>query len=130
MASKDHVMTGVKQGFAQAGHGRRDFMSKPAKDDWIVYYSPKDKFEEGEIYQKFTAIGKITDDEPYQPNARKGFKAYRRNVAYITCQDAPIRPLISELSFIKNKERWGLYLLSGFREISQADFDLVKKAMV
>ncbi len=46
-ASGDHVKKGVKKGFAQAGHGRKNFISKPSKGDWIVYYSSKDKFENG-----------------------------------------------------------------------------------
>lgn len=106
-ASKDHVASGVKKGFAQAGHGRKDFMSKPSKGDWIVYYSSKDKFEQGKTYQKFTAIGIIDDDEPYQPKTENNFKPYRRNVNYKKCTEADIRPLLEELAFIKNKKRWG-----------------------
>lgn len=129
-ASKDHVLTGVEKGIAQAGHGRKDFISKPSKGDWIVYYSSKDKFEDGEPYQKFTAIGKVTDDEPYQPNTKGDFKPYRRNVEYKKCEEADIRPVIKDLSFIKNKKRWGFYLISGFREIPEHDFNVIKKAMI
>lgn len=129
-ASKDHVLTGVKQGIAQAGHGSKDFMSKPSKGDWIVYYSSKDKFEDGKTYQKFTAIGQISDDEPYQPDTQKKFKPYRRNADYKVCHEAEIRPLIEKLSFLKNKKRWGFYLMSGFKEISKDDFEVIKHAML
>lgn len=81
-ASKDHVLAGVQGGFAQAGHGRKDLMSKPSKEDWIIYYSSKDKFESGAPLQKFTAIGQITDTEPYQQNDNNNFKPYRRNIDY------------------------------------------------
>lgn len=128
-ASKDHVSKGVGQGIAQAGHGRKDFMTNPSKGDWIVYYSSKDKFEDGKAYQKFTAIGQITDDEPYQPDTQKKFKPYRRNADYKVCHETEIRPLIENLSFIKNKKRWGFYLISGFREISKEDFEVIKHAM-
>lgn len=70
-ASKDHVLSGIKQGIAQAGHGHKDFISKSSKGDQIVYYSSKDKFEDGKAYQKFTAIGQITNDKPYQPDIKK-----------------------------------------------------------
>jgi hypothetical protein len=73
-ASKDHILLGINQGIAQAGHGRKDFISKSSKGDWIVYYSSKDAFKDGKAYQKFTAIGKITDDESYQPDTRKKFR--------------------------------------------------------
>lgn len=129
IASKDHVLSGVKQEIAQAGHGRKDFISKPSKGDWIVYYSPKDKFEDGKSYQKFTAIGQITDDEPYQTDTQNKFKPYRRNVDYKASLEAEIRPLIENLSFIKNKKRWGIYLINGFREIPKEDFEVIKHAM-
>ncbi len=68
-ASRDHVLKGVEGGFAQAGNGRKDLMSKPSKGDWIAFYSAKDKFENGKPLQKFTAIGQLVDEEPYQPDA-------------------------------------------------------------
>jgi predicted RNA-binding protein len=128
-ASRDHVLKGVEGDFAQAGHGRKDLISKPSKDDWIVYYSAKDKFENGKPLQKFTVIGRVADDRPYQPDARSNFKPYRRAVEYEKRDEAEIRPLIEQLSFIKNKKRWGFYLMSGFREISKADFEVIRKAM-
>jgi len=128
-ASRDHVMTGVKGGFAQAGHGRKDLMSKPAKGDMIVYYSAKDIFEGGKPFQKFTAIGVVTDEEPYQPDANNTFKPYRRNVQYKKAQEADIRPLLDKLGFIKNKAKWGFYLMGGFRELSKEDFEVVEGAM-
>ncbi|MBA2406952.1 MAG: EVE domain-containing protein, partial [Chitinophagales bacterium] len=81
-ASRDHVLKGVKDGFAQAGHGRKDFISKPLKGDWVVFYSSKDKFENGKPLQKFTAIGQVVDEEPYQPTTNGSFKPYRRNVEF------------------------------------------------
>lgn len=128
-ASKDHVLKGVEGGFAQAGHGRKDLMSKPSKGDRVVYYSSKDEFENGTPLQTFTAIGEIIDNEPYQPNTSSKFKPYRRDVKYGKSVDAEMRPLIEKLSFIKNKKRWGFYLISGFREISKDDFEIIQQAM-
>lgn len=31
--------------------------------------------------------------------------------------------------FIKNKKCWGFYLMSGFKEISKHDFEVIKHAM-
>lgn len=100
-ASKDHVTKGVAGGFAQAGHGRKDLLSRLSKGDWIVYYSSKDTFENGLLLQKFTALGKISDEEPYQATATKSFKPFRRNVDYKKTKEAEIRPLLERLSFIK-----------------------------
>lgn len=48
-ASMDHVTKGAEGSFAQAGHGRKDLISKPSKGDWVIYYSSKDKFENGNL---------------------------------------------------------------------------------
>lgn len=63
------------------------------------------------------------------PNTHSNFKPYRRDVKYNKNREADIRPLVEELSFIKNKKRWGFYLISGFREISKDDFNVIKHAM-
>jgi predicted RNA-binding protein len=128
-ASRDHVLKGVEGGFAQAGHGRKDFISKPSKGDWVVFYSSKDEFENGKPLQKFTAIGQVVDEEPYQPTASGNFKPYRRNIEFKNSQEVEIRPLLEHLTFIKNKKKWGFYLISGFREISKEDFNVIKTAM-
>lgn len=129
VASKDHVANGVKLGIAQAGHGRRDYLDRVSKGDWIVYYSSKDKFDDGKAYRKFTAIGQVKDVKPYQPDTKADFKPYRRNVDYKESAEADIQPLIEHLDFIKNKKRWGFSFIGGFREISEHDFEIIKHAM-
>ena len=128
-ASRDHVLKGVEGGFAQAGHGRKDLMGKPSKGDWPVFYSAKDTLEKGKPLQKFTAIGQVIDEEPYQPDANGNFKPYRRNVEFKKAAETEIRPLLEQLSFIKNKKSWGFYLISGFCEIPEDDFNVIKSAM-
>ncbi|WP_462266896.1 EVE domain-containing protein [Mucilaginibacter sp.] len=63
--SCDHVLKGVADGFAQAGHERKDLMGKPSKRGWIVFYSAKDGYEAGNPLQKLTALGQVTGEEPY-----------------------------------------------------------------
>lgn len=79
--------------------------------------------------QKFTAIGQVIDEEPYQPGKQKNLKPYRRNVLFKDCHEADIRPLLEHLSFINNKKKWGFYLISGFREISKEDFEVIEHTM-
>lgn len=128
-ASRDHVLKGVKGGFAQAGHGRKEFISQLSKNDWVVFYSSKDTFENGKPLQKFTALGKVVDEEPYQPGDGADFTPYRRNVKFMQVEETEIRPLLENLAFIRNKKKWGFYLISGFREISEDDFNVIKNAM-
>ena len=129
-ASKEHVLKGKERGFAQVDHGKKEFISKPVKDDWIIYYSSKDKLEDGKPLQKFTAIGNILDVESYQPETHSNFKPFRRKAHYFENREADIRPLTDKLNFIKNKKKWGFYLISGFREINKDDFNVIKNAMM
>ena len=100
------------------------------KGDGIIYYSAKDKMDGGKPLQLFTAIGHVIDDKPYNVQVSDTFKPYRRDVKYLKSKTADIRPLIKQLSFIKNKKKWGFYLMSGFAEIPKEDFELIRAAMV
>ena len=82
VASKDHVTKGKENGFAQAGHGKKTQLDKLKKNDWIIYYSSKDKYEDGKAYQKFTAIGQVIDNEPYQVSVNSDFEPWRRNIEF------------------------------------------------
>ncbi len=120
----------MKGGFTQANHGKPHMLKRLKQGDWIVFYSPKTKYEDGEPLQAFTAIGQVKDDELYQVEMSEGFVPWRRNVDFKECQETPIRPLIDELSFIQDKQRWGYKFRFGMFEIPEEDFELIKSAMI
>ena len=78
--SRDHVQRGVAGGFTQANHGKPNLLRRMARGDWLVFYSPKTHYPEGEPLQAFTAIGQVSDDEPYQAEMAPDFYPWRRNV--------------------------------------------------
>lgn len=129
-ASRDHVQKGAENGFAQAGHGKQTRLKKLEKGDWIIYYSSKLKMNDSNPYQKFTAVGQITDGEVFQVEVSDTFKPWRIKADFAKAKDLEIRPLIEKLEFIKNKKKWGFSLMSGFVEIPKADFDLIFNFMV
>src|SRR5690349_25054818 len=63
--SRDHVERGVRGRFTQANHGKPHMLRRMAKGDWIVFYSPKTVYPEGEPLQDFTAIGHVVVCEHY-----------------------------------------------------------------
>jgi hypothetical protein len=73
VASRQHVRTAVKGGFAQFGHGKPGPAKRPAKGDWITYYSPKEKLGEPAPCQRFVAIGQFLDAAPRQVTQTPGF---------------------------------------------------------
>jgi hypothetical protein len=129
VVSREHVMVGVAGGFTQADHGRAARLQLLAKGDGIVFYSPRTEFEGGKPLQVFTAIGRITDDEPFQVAMSASFHPWRRQVQFFECVEAPIRPLIESLAFIEDKTRWGFPFRRGLFEIDRADFAVIATAM-
>lgn len=100
-----------------------------ATGDWIVYYSAKVSLERDELCQQFTALGQIVGAVPYLFEMSPTFAPYRRDVTFSKCNDAPIRPLLGELSFIKDTTRWGYAFRFGHFEIQRDDFERIALAM-
>jgi hypothetical protein len=127
--SRDHVLQGVRGRFTQANHGKPHMLRRMAKDDWLVFYSPKTALEGGEPLQAFTAIGQVVDDEPYQVEMTADFHPFRRNVDFLPCKETAIRPLIEDLHFIEDKKRWGYKFRFGVFKIDDHDLDLIRRNM-
>jgi predicted RNA-binding protein len=127
--SKDHVQVGVAGGFTQAGHGKNTGLKRLSKGDFIIFYSPKTSLKDGEPLQSFTAISTVDDDAPYQTEMTPDFHPWRRNVKFLACQEAGIKPLLDALSFIKDKARWGYPFRMGLFEISKEDAEVIAAAM-
>ena len=127
--SFDHLKRGIEGGFTQANHGKAINIKKLSKEDMIVFYSPKTKFENGEPLQKFTAIGIIADTEPYQVEMTQTFHPWRRNVKFLKCRQAPVHDLIDSLEFIKDKKKWGFPFRRSLFTIAEKDFKLISNAM-
>jgi len=130
VASKNHVMSGVRAGIAQANHGKAAPLKRMNVGDGILYYSPKVEFEGNEKLQAFTAIGYVMGEFVYPFDMGGGFIPYRRDVKYLECVDVPIQPLIPTLAFIENKTSWGHLFRFGFFEIPKGDFDLIASQML
>jgi hypothetical protein len=127
--SRDHVQRGVEGGFTQAGHGKASGLRRLSAGDWLAFYSPKTSLQHGQPLHAFTAIGRVADNELYQVEIAPGFVPWRRNVEFFNCVETPIGPLVDQLSFIKNKQRWGYVFRFGLFEIPHDDLDLIKRAM-
>ena len=129
VASKDHVMLGVEGGFCQLCHGKAQPLKATRPGDRIVYYSPRTEIRGGATIQGFTAIGVIEAGEPYKFDMGGGFVPYRKNVAFFPAHDAPIKPLLDQLSFTKGKKSWGYAFRRGVIEITAEDYALIADAM-
>ena len=130
VASKDHVQNGMRNGIAQANHGKAAPLKRMKVGDGVLYYSPKIEFSGNEKLQAFTAIGKVAGDTIYPFDMGGGFIPHRRDVEYFDCVETPIQPLIPTLTFIEDKQIWGYLFRFGFLEIPKVDFDLIAGRML
>jgi predicted RNA-binding protein len=129
VASRQHVLIGVAGGFAQLCHGKERPLKRMSKNDWIIYYSPQEILGEKTPCQRFTAIGEVSSDEVYQVEMAPGFIPFRRDIRFSRAKEIPIRPLIDQLSFIKDKKQWGYVFRFGHLQIPETDFRLIAEAM-
>ncbi len=130
VASRDHVLTGVRQGIAQSNHGKASALRRMHRGDGIIYYSPKEVFGEPTPCRRFTAIGYVADDALFQVDMGDGFEPFRRRVDYKTCREVDVVPLVPDLTFIKNKSSWGYVFRFGTLEVPEEDFERIARLML
>ena len=137
VVSRDHVQIGVRLGIAQLNHGLKGTIGRLNASDGLIYYSPKTSYPDGEPLREFTAIGRVADDDVFQPSdgtlitssSGESYRPWRRRVDYdLDAVPVPIRPLTGmlELTAIPN---WGYALRRGLVELSRYDFDLIQAQM-
>lgn len=129
VASRDHVRVAVSRGFCQLNHGREAPLRRLSPGDGIVYYSARDRRQDGDPVQAFTAIGEVLDTDVYAATVSDTFRPYRRDVRYFDAIEAPIRPLLPDLSFAGANTGWGLILRRGSFEIDATDYHIIARAM-
>ena len=130
VACKEHVENGVKLGVCQFCHGKSTPAKRLSHGDFVIYYSSKITMAGSDLYQKFTAIGEVIDDAPYQVDMGDGFKPFRRKINYFEANHIDIKPIVPLLPFIKNKNSWGYVFRYGFLEIDQESFEIIAGGML
>lgn len=129
VVSRSHVQRGVAGGFIQLNHGKQAPVRRLKQGDAIALYSPRTAYPDGATLQAFTALATVTTGDVYQVEMSPDFKPWRVDVDFLTVREAPIRPLIERLSFIRDKAHWGAAFRFGQLRVPEADFALIAQAM-
>ncbi len=129
VASREHVLKGVMGGFAQVCHGKIGPLQRMHMGDKIIYYSPSHTFQGKDRCQCFTAIGEIISEKPYSFQMSEDFIPWRVDVKFQPCHEAPLLQLVDDLSFIKDKKRYGYPFRFGCFEISAVDYQKIANKM-
>ncbi|WP_324678242.1 EVE domain-containing protein [Hymenobacter sp. GOD-10R] len=120
----------MQQGIVQANHGKAAPLRRMQPGDGIVVYAPKLVYGEPTLCQRFVALGVVTDEPIYQATVGEDFHPFRRKARYEAVIETSIQPLLASLGFITNKAQWGYPFRFGCVEISQSNFDLIRRHML
>ena len=126
--SREHVLIGVKGGFAMVNHGKLPPLQRLHPGDGFVFYSPKTAWPDGAPLKAFTAIGWVRDKPPYPDQMATGQIGYRRDIDWMAATETPIQSLSDGLEFTRGN--WGMLARRGLFEISGADFQTIRAAMM
>jgi EVE domain len=129
VASADHVAIGRAGGFIQVGHGKRAPLARIHSGDRVALYSPAQQVGARTPLQAFTALGVVRDGEPYEADMGNGFMPFRRDVAFVQADAAPIRPLLDALGFAQPRASWGAKFRYGLFTVSDDDLRVIARAM-
>ena len=131
VASAEHARRGRDGGFAQLGHGKHVAVKALRKDDWIVYYSPREFMGSGETVQAFTTIGRVTSEAPYRVEQAMGFNPYRVDMHYLkNARPVPIKTLLNELRLTRDLvSSWGIVMRGPKRKLDEQDMRRIADAM-
>ncbi len=64
VVSREHARRGVTGGFVMANHGKRAPLTRMARGDGILVYSPTTTYPRGDPVRAVTVVGQVTGDEP------------------------------------------------------------------
>ncbi|RUS46752.1 EVE domain-containing protein [Cohnella sp. AR92] len=129
VVSAAHVKLGVSGGYAQLCHGKSAPLRRMRAGDWLIYYSPRSSYPDGEPLRAFTAIGQVVDERVYEYRMSESFVPFRRDIRYTRCKEVQIGGLLDRLSFTRGQRNWGYPFRTGHFEISREDYRTIAEAM-
>jgi len=132
VASAEHALRGRDHqplGFMQVCHGKRAPLARVQPGDIVAYYAPAQTLGGKDRLQSFVSLGVVQAGSPYAHDMGGGFVPYRRDVRYVSTSPAAILPLLDELEFVEDRQRWGYKFRFGLFEIKQADMQRIAQAM-
>jgi hypothetical protein len=129
VAPRDHAAQGVANGFVELTYGRAEPLARLSPGDGLLVYSPRESAPNGEPLQAFTAVGHVGDGPIFEAPIAASAPIFRRPARWLEASPAAIRPLLDDLSFVRNKAHWGAAFRFGMLRVPRADFVAIAAAM-
>jgi len=135
--SQDNLKATLEHNQIGLPERRRDLLRKVRLGDTVVFYIGKKR--EGYAgpssgVHQFGPIAKVTSKEFFsnvpiwKSRSGESFPS-RLSISVISDGKVDAAKVIPHLSFIQNKDKWGLYFLTGIRAISEADYKILFTAI-
>lgn len=132
VASATHARRGCAEqgaGFMQVCHGKAAPLRRVKAGDRVAYYAPTVTMGGSDKLQAFVSIGLVKPGDPYAFDMGGGFVPFRKDVAYVPANEAPIAPLLDHFEFVQDRARWGYAFRFGLFAVSDHDMRLIADAM-
>lgn len=132
VASAQHARRGCatpEAGYMQVCHGKAAPLRRVQAGDRVAYYAPTVTMGGTDRLQAFVSIGVAQPGDPYAFDMGGGFVPFRKDVAYVPAQEAPIAPLLDRFEFVEDRSRWGAKFRFGLFAVSDHDMRLIARAM-
>jgi EVE domain-containing protein len=116
-------------GFVAFSHGKETAVRKVSPGDRVAFYAPRDTFE-GTPVQAFCGLATVTGDHVKQrPLPGTDFLPWVRDAEFEQVKPMPVRPLLEELSFVRNPQHWGMAFRRSLFETGPEDFEIIENAL-
>ena len=130
VAHRAQVLEAREAGFVAFSHGKESAVRGLSPGDTVIYYAPKTDFD-GDPVQAFVALADVTGETPEERAFMGGdFIAWTRAATFRDVSEVPVKPMLEELSFVKNPKHWGMAFRNGKFEISAEDHGKIAEAML
>lgn len=128
VVARDRALRARAGGFAELNGGRTGILELMHADDGFVTYAPRATEGRAEPVQAFVTLGFVRDGTLQHVDV-DGKPVFRLAIDYLEASPAPVKPLLDELTFIRNRQHWGAAFRFGALRIGAADFDRIARAM-
>lgn len=135
--SEDNLEIAIERGLIGLPAKRKHYIESMTEGDTMVFYISKKRagyYDRNGCVCDFGPIAKITGPTSYNNEliwkSRFGeIYPWRRNISLTLNKRVNARNIISKLTFIHNKRKWGLCFITGIREITPKDYQTLFDAV-
>ena len=109
-------------------------MARLQPGDGVVFYSPTHALhaKPRQPCQRFTAMATVGEGEPFQEPVTETFRPWRRKAVFEQkVREVDVKDVLGDLECLKRGEcGWGWVLRKGVLKMGEADWLVLRKAMV